>query len=975
MKIRSHILLLLAACLLLPACSTKKNTAGSRFWHSFNARFNTYFNGSTSYDDGMQAKEQGNKDNYTEMLPFFIVENEKSAQLGASNFETTITKCEKAIHLHSIKRRPVVSANKTRTPKMKAYLSRKEFNPFLKNAWLLMGKAQYQKGDFAAAASTFSYITRLYAAEPLVAAEARIWQARSYTALEWYYDAEESLGKAGRDSLPTRLQRDHNATRADLLLCQGKYAEAAPLLAEAARRERKKLPRARLYFLLGQVEREIGHQKAAYDALRKCIKQNPPYELAFNARILQTEVMGNGPESKKMISRLKRMARSSNNKDYLDQVYYAMGNIYLTQGDTAAAIGAYEKGREKATRSGIEKGVLLLRLGGLYWERAAYDKAQKCYADALGLIDKEYKGYEEISRRSKVLDELVPYTSAVQLQDSLLLLSVMSEEERNAAIDRVIAELRRQEEEARKAKADSAAEARLAQNGGGQGSTMTNRLTNTNNRNTNSRGNDATWYFYDPMQVQQGKQDFARHWGRRKNEDDWRRANKTVLADLSNESYDYAAEDSLKALEDSLSLTDSLAVAPEDSLADDPHERAYYLKQIPFTPEAKEAAHEIIRDGLYNAGLIEKDKLEDFPLAARTLVRLCTDYPDCEQREDALYQLFLLYSRTGDRTQADYYRRLLAADYPEGAMTRVITDPDYEYSARFALELEDSLYRATYNAYRERRRDEVETNFTRSTDKYPNGANRPKFIFVHALNRLGYDDPKAVADELRALVKDYPKSDVSEMAGMIVKGLESGRTVGSGVYDIGSLWTRRSSAAREVADSTAQGKEWSDERITPFLCIVAYPTDSIHDNQLLYEVAHFNFTGFMVRNFEMSILREPDITQFRVAGFNSFDEAHTYAQKLYNAASLQPYLRQARLVVISEGNLELLGTVYSYDDYRDFYDRTFAPLQINPDLPLDGQEEPVEQHYEDEYTPEELDNLNKGGGGSNDDDEGEWYSE
>ena len=80
-------------------------------------------------------------------------------------------------------------------------------------------------------------------------------------------------------------------------------------------------------------------------------------------------------------------------------------------------------------------------------------------------------------------------------------------------------------------------------------------------------------------------------------------------------------------------------------------------------------------------------------------------------------------------------------------------------------------------------------------------------------------------------------------------------------------------------------------------------------------------------------------------------------------------------MVISEGNLELLGTVYSYDDYRDFYDRTFAPLQINPDLPLDGQEEPVEQHYEDEYTPEELDNLNKGGGGSNDDDEGEWYSE
>lgn len=64
-----------------------------------------------------------------------------------------------------------------------------------------------------------------------------------------------------------------------------------------------------------------------------------------------------------MIGKLRRMARSDNNKEYLDQVYYAIGNIYLTQGDTAAAIAAYEKGRAGSTRNGIEKGVLLLRLG------------------------------------------------------------------------------------------------------------------------------------------------------------------------------------------------------------------------------------------------------------------------------------------------------------------------------------------------------------------------------------------------------------------------------------------------------------------------------------------------------------------------------------------------------------------------------------------------------------------------------------
>lgn len=960
---------------ILTGCSTKKNTAGSRFWHSFTARYNTFYNGSEAYREGMLAKETGHKDNFTEFLPFYMVESKKSASLGSSNFETTITKCEKAIHLHSIKRRPVVSANKTRTPKMKSYLSRKEFNPFLKNAWLLMGQAQYQKGDFVGAASTFSYITRLYAAEPLVANEARIWMARSYTALEWYYDAEDAISKARRDTLTRRLQRELDATRCDLLLAQEKYADAAPLLAQAARRERRKLPRARLYYLLGQVERENGNNAAAYRALRKCLKQNPPYELAFNARILQTEVLADSKTARKMVGRLKRMARSENNKEYLDQVYYAMGNIYLTQKDTAAAIGAYEQGRKKGTRSGVEKGVLLLRLAGLYWERAAYDKAQTCYSEALGMIDKEYKGYDDIARRSKILDQLVPYTSAVQLQDSLLLLSVAPEAERNAAIDRVIAELRRQEEEARRAKADSAAQARaqesLNQLGNTGGGRTPPRTPPGNNRNPQ----DVAWYFYNPTLVQQGKQDFARQWGRRKNEDDWRRNNKTVLAAHDNDGYDYDAEDSIAARGDSLAAADSIPVSPEDSLAADPHNREYYLRQIPFTEEAKAASHDIIRDGLYNAGIIEKDQLEDFPLAARTLERLCTDYPDCREREDALYQLFLLYSRCGNSERAVYYKGQLAAHYPDGEMTRVILDPEYEYNARHALEIEDSLYRATYDAYRLQRRDVVEANFARSTTKFPKGANRPKFIFVHALNRLATDDAADVAAELRKLVQDYPKSDVSEMAGMIVKGIESGRTLGTGTYDIGSLWSRRSSVARDRADSTAMARQFSPDRITPFVCIVAYPTDSINDNRLLYDVAHFNFTGFMARNFDMTFLRDAEITQLRIAGFNSYDEAHAYAQRLYAVPSLGATLQRARIVLISIGNMELLGTTFSFDDYRDFYDKTFAPLQINPALPIDGQEEPVEQHYEDEYTPEELERIQQGNTpeGETDEDDGEWY--
>lgn len=206
--------------------------------------------------------------------------------------------------------------------------------------------------------------------------------------------------------------------------------------------------KAREWYLMGQLQASIGNKQEAYKAFRHVVRLNPPYELDFNARISMTEVMA-ASNSKKMIGKLKRMAASDNNQEYLDQIYYAIGNIYLAQKDTLQAIGAYEKGVAKATRSGIEKGVLLLHLGDIYWIREKFSDAQRCYGEAIGLLDKERDDYEQLSNRSKVLDELVPHTDAVALQDSLQTLAKMDEKDRNAAIDRVITALKRRKRKRR----------------------------------------------------------------------------------------------------------------------------------------------------------------------------------------------------------------------------------------------------------------------------------------------------------------------------------------------------------------------------------------------------------------------------------------------------------------------------------------------------------------------------------------------
>lgn len=970
---------------LLVGCSTKENTASTRFWQSFTTKYNTYYNGHEAYKEGLQSKENTNKDNYTKLLPVFLVGNEASRNAGSGQFDVTIEKCEKAIRTHSIKRKPVLNANKTRSPEMKAYLKRKEFNPFLKNAWLLMGKAQFQKGDFLEAASTFSYITRLYAAEPIVANEARLWMARCYAQLDWFYDAEDALNRLHRDSIPGRLQREVETTQADLLLRQARYAEALPRLRLAAKREPRRLLKARLYYLLGQLCRQQGLNDEAYKALGRCISLSPPYELAFNARILQTEVVAfqavpvgqsdslrntadrlpaisTRAASEGMIRRLRSMARADKNKDYLDQVYYAMGNIYLARRDTTAAITAYERGRTKATKAGPEKGLLLLRLGELYWDRERFDLAQGCYTEALALIDKKGADYELTEKRTKVLDKLVPHTSAIQLQDSLQALAVAPESERNAAIDRVITALKKKEAAERREQA----EAERQQNGGDDIVTETTPQPGQR-RSTQDRG----FYFYNPMLVAQGKQDFARQWGRRKNEDYWRRSQRGPGASIGANGEGNLNADSLSQAADSLAAdTDEQKLKPED----DPHNRAYYLKQLPFTEEAKEASNLILQNALFNAGVIEKDDLTDFPLAARTLQRLVRNYPKFDRLHDAYYQLYLLYMRWQKPLEAEQYKRLLIETFPDSAMSKRLQDPNYLHDAQFAVQMEDSLYAATYNAYRKGDFATVGANFERSTQKYPDGANRDKFLFIQALTRLNRGEYKPAEDALSTLVKQYPKSELQPMAAEIVKGLQTGRKVGSGGMDFGGLWALRNVQGDSLS-ATKNGKAptFNGNRRANFLFFVAYVRDSLDDNRLLFDLAQFNFSNFYVRNFDISKQnmalyagelynlkgknaekersRVLNVVTFSVSGFRSFDEAHRYAQSVFKSPALAEQLRRAHVYLISDENLALIPRVFSFVDYQKFYDKAFAPLKLNTDLPLDENYAPGSQRYEDKINP------------------------
>lgn len=950
----------------LSSCSNKKNTASNRFFHSFNTRYNVYFNANENYKKALKSLNEGYKDNYTEFLPMYpvssiykdketllqneekqieentntTIKNQTTASQGSWDY--TIEKCQKAIKLHSITQKPPKKRGQRGNTAYQELMSRNEYNPFLHNAWLLMGKAQFYKGQFLTASTTFNFTARNFAHDKDVAAEASIWAARCYEELGWLYDAEDVLEKLNNDGLPQSQNAWFSSINADYLLKQNKYREALPYLITAAKHADTKLQKARMTFLLGQVYTELDEPEKAYDAYGKVPGMNPPYELEFNARIRQSEVYpGNNPS--KILGMLNRMAKSSKNQDYLDQVYYAIGNIYLSQKDTVKAISNYRLGAEKSTRNGMEKAVLLITLGDVYFKQREYVEAQPCYSEAISIIQKGYKDYDRVSKLSETLDGLVDYVKEVHLQDSLQYLAQLPEDARLNVINKVIADLEKKEKE-EKERAER--EMRLEENramasekaiGGGGGGNVGPALT----------GADRSFYFYNPTALTNGKNEFQRKWGRRKLEDDWRRRDKSAtygdIAQLENIEDQEAAQQQTAPGE-----TPKEGAQPERTDAsDNPKDVNYYLQQIPLLPEQLDKSNALIADGLFNMGLIYKNKLEDYPISIETFNKLDTRFPDNEYRLEAYYNMFLMYLKMGDRAMADVYKNKLATTFPQSDYAIAVSDPNFEYNIQMMEHMQDSLYSSTYTAYLNGEINTVRNNYEAAKNKYPLSKLMPKFMFLDALTYVTTGDADKFKEILKDIIEKYPDSDVNQLAGDMLKGLARGRQLAKGSKTRGMLWNMRLGTGDEISFSEGDSipEVFNPDPNVPYLMAIVYPTGDINTNELLFAVASYNFENILTKNFDLETFSFNDISMVLIKNFVNFEEITQYYRMILTNPSIAEFMREAQPLLISESNFNQLTAGYSIAEYMEFYKTNFGkevPVKMNEKL-LEEETEPEEE--------------------------------
>ena len=915
-----HILFfiaVIASIAALPSCSPKKNTAASRKYQAFITRYNIYYNGDTHFKETLKEMEGKYEDDYSQLLYMHPTEariNAKAPQPNG-NFDRSIEKAQKAIQLRSITKRPKKKSGK-QDAKYKEWLKREEYNPFIHNAWMMMGRSQFYNGDFLGAASTFFYTSKHFWWLPETVLEAKLWRARSYCALEWLFETENIIIKIKEDELTNNTLKElYNNVYAGYYIKLNDYEKAIPYLQKAIEYANGSQT-IRLRFLLGQLYSRIEKKQEAYEAFKKAGgASNAPYRTQFNARIKQSEVYA-GSDIEPEVKALKRMTRYDRNKEYLDQIYYAIGNLYLSRNDTLNAIENYEIANKKSTRNGIDKAINQVTLGDLYYIRHNYDKAQPCYSEAVPQLPETYPNYAQIKRRSDVLDELAVYSQNVTLQDSLLRLSKLSPKELEKVIDKIIDDLKKKEKE----EAENAQREEYLAQQKAQGSNLQN--TGNSAPKTFTLNTDDSWYFYNTATKNAGKTEFQKTWGSRKLEDDWRRRNKASFNTsdfVSNEgSNDSEGVDNIDT-NDGGEKEPSKEEQEKLKRAEDPHYPEYYLKQIPKTDEERNTAHEIIQEGLYNMGIILKDKMEDFSASRSEFNRLLSQYPDNIYRLDVYYNMYIMAVRENSIAESNKYRDLILEHFPESGYGIAMRDPNYFDNLKMMIVQQETLYESTYEAYLNNRNAEVHDAYKYMTEKFPLSRIMPKFMFLHALSFITEKDSEQFNATLKELLEKYPDTDITPLASSYLKQMAQGRKLESSSSNLrGMFWDTKLGNDSVSNANASKAAEFTINEQEPHYLVLLFPTDVISANQLLFEVARFNFTAFTVKSFDLELMNFDKLGLVIIKGCKNLEELKQYRKIMDESADfkLPP---QVRPVEISESNFKvLINEGRSFEEYFIF---------------------------------------------------------
>jgi tetratricopeptide (TPR) repeat protein len=747
----------------------------------------------------------------------------------------------------------------------------REYNNWIDDAYLMMGKAQFYKREYLLSKRLFNFVISKYHRRDLIY-DAMIWKARVDVIRGNYEQALNSLDQVKyydkRGKVTREGQRLYPRVYAELYIQTENYERAIEWLDKSIDASRKKDVKLRMMFIKAQIYQKMEQDNKAIAVFKQVIKKNPSYELTFYSKInIAKSYDGKQDDDFNIQEELEDMLKDAKNKDYKDVIYYALAQIKFQEGKKQEGIELLQKSVSSSMNNNRQKAVSALELGEIFFETKEYQNSQAYYDTAMMVLPKNFPDYEELQQKHNVLSDLVTNLLTIEKQDSLQRIAKMGDNERRQFIQKLIKqiredEIRKRQEEQRKMNA--MAESRM------------------NEFRNNQLGGGGEWYFYNQQSKSFGFTEFRKRWGERKLEDNWRLKNKGTAG----------FDDGFGG--DAVSLNNDTANGKSQYT---PKDVEYYLQDLPMTDSAMAISDSIIRTAMFNLGLIYQEGLNDYKKAVDAHENLIDRFPSSPYTLRTYFYLYQNHKKLGNETRSNEFKQLILNNYPDSDYAKIIQDPDYFKKQNKETNKAEDFYQEVFAAYQSGNYDNVKVLADTGMSRFSESDVAARLALLKAFAEGHISDSTAYMDALKFVVNNYAKTEPANKASEMIQALTPEKK-------------KVTPADNQSGTDSESGEYYTYEPDEMQLYIAIFSVEGLSINRVKIAYSNFNSEYHGLKNLSVnSVYLDSRHQMLTVSRFDNAEEGLKYYRGVKNNAELQRFFKA------NKGQHFLV----SVNDYSRFY--------------------------------------------------------
>ena len=722
----TSILLFFLLLLVTASCSRKNDTFISRNYHAVTTEYNTLYNGFNALEQGRQALNDSYSDNYWEILPVERMQVSDElilpGQSKNADFERAEEKAVKAVQKHGMN------------------IDGKEKNPQIDEAYLLLGKARYFDQRFVPAMEAFNYILYKYPASDKIN-QARIWREKTNLRLE---NTELAVANLKRLLYQEKLKGQDFAD-ATSMLAEGyialEFLDSAIVQLELASNNTKSNDeRGRYRFIQGQLYNALEKRDSANYAFDRVIELNrkTPRIYLISAHIEKAKNF-NYTEGNKLefLEELTKLEENRENRPFLDKIYHQIAEFHLTNTSDSIAEVYYNKSLRTASRDRFLVALNYQNLGDMSFDKTIYKQAGSYYDSTMLNLKRNSRLFRDIRKKRENLDDVIRFEDVAQRNDSILFLINLSEDQRLEYFTVYTDKLKKEAQEAKE-------KAEIAEKNKSVGlKSVESKINGIGQKAPNIK----SFYFYNPVTVAYGKNEFVKVWGSRSLEDNWRWSNK--------------GSDGLEL--SSLGEEEGFAEIEDNELFDP----QFYISKIPIENKAIDSLKKERNFAYYQLGLIYKDKFKEYQLAKNKLKDLLESAPEERLILPSKYNLHKIYILLSQFDEAEIIKKDIIDNYSNSRYAAILLNPDTDLG-----EDENSpeyLYEKLYEQFESQNYTSVISGCDKFINMFEGEVIVPKFEFLKAVSSARLFGFKSYKKAINFIALNYPNSSEGEKAQIMLK--------------------------------------------------------------------------------------------------------------------------------------------------------------------------------------------------------------